>query len=94
MEKRAEEDERDWRDFADELAVQLRRIRHAAGMSQEDVAYRANLSRFIYRQYEQGESRRGTPANPSLRAVLSIAQALNVTLEELLPDAVPDLRRR
>ena len=94
VEKRADEDERDWRDFANELAVHLRRIRHAAGLSQEDVAYRANLSRFIYRQYEQGESRRGTPANPSLRAVLAIAQALNVNLSELLPDDVPDLRRR
>ncbi|PRB19275.1 hypothetical protein CQ042_00035 [Microbacterium sp. MYb62] len=94
VEKRTGEADSEWRDFADQFAVLLRRKRHAAGLSQEDVAYRANLSRFIYRQYEQGESRRGTPANPSLRAVLAIAQVLEVPLTELLPHAVPDLRRR
>lgn len=64
VEKPAKEDERNWRDFADELAVQLRRIRNAAGLSQEDVAYRANLSRFIYRQYEQGSRGAAPPPTP------------------------------
>lgn len=90
----AGEDETEWREFTQELAVRLRRSRHAIGLSQEDVAHRANLSRFIYRQYEQGESRRGTPANPSLRAVIAIAQVLGVSIAELLPDSFPDLRRR
>ncbi|WP_394194392.1 helix-turn-helix domain-containing protein [Microbacterium foliorum] len=90
----AGEGETEWREFTQELAVRLRRLRRDVGLSQEDVAHRANLSRFIYRQYEQGESRRGTPANPSLRAVIAIGQVLGVSITELLPDTFPDLRRR
>jgi DNA-binding XRE family transcriptional regulator len=84
----------EWQDFVLELSVQLRRFRLEAGLSQEEVASRAGLSRFIYRQYESGESRRGTAANPALRSVLSIAQVLQVPIEELLPKPIPDLRSR
>lgn len=84
----------EWEDFVLQLSVQLRRLRHDAGLSQEEVAYRAGLSRFIYRQYESGESRRGTAANPALRSILAIAQVLQVPIEELLPKPIPDLRSR
>lgn len=84
----------DWQDFVLKLSVQLRRLRLEVGLSQEEVAHRAGLSRFIYRQYESGESRRGTAANPALRSVLAIAQVLQVPIEELLPKHVPDLRSR
>lgn len=84
----------EWQDFVLQLSVQLRRLRHDAGLSQEEVAYRAGLSRFIYRQYESGESRRGTAANPALRSILAIAQVLQVPIEELLPKPVPDLLSR
>ncbi|QDE34834.1 helix-turn-helix transcriptional regulator [Microbacterium foliorum] len=94
MHDEAEVRKSDWDDFAREFAVRLRQVRHDAGLSQEDVAHRANLSRFIYRQYEQGESRRGSPSNPSLRAVLAIAQVFEIPLADLLPGSIPDLRRR
>jgi DNA-binding XRE family transcriptional regulator len=84
----------EWQDFALKLSVQLRRHRLEIGLSQEEVAHRAGLSRFIYRQYESGESRRGTAANPALRSVLAIAQVLEVSIEELLPRPLPDLRSR
>ncbi|WP_341955344.1 helix-turn-helix transcriptional regulator [Microbacterium sp. LWH13-1.2] len=84
----------EWQRFVLGLSVQLRRLRLEAGLSQEEVASRAGLSRFIYRQYESGESRRGTAANPALRSVLSIAQVLQVPIEDLLPKPVPDLRSR
>jgi len=84
----------EWQDFVLRLSVQLRRLRLDAGLSQEEVAHRAGLSRFIYRQYESGESRRGTAANPALRSILSIAQVLQVPVEELLPRPMPDLRSR
>lgn len=84
----------EWQEFVERLSVQLRRLRLEVGLSQEEVASRAGLSRFIYRQYESGESRRGTAANPALRSVLAIAQVLGVSIEELLPKPVPDLRSR
>ena len=80
---RASADE-EWGVFVRHLAVQLRRLRLESGLSQEEVASRANLSRFIYRQYEKGESRRGTPSNPALRSVIAISQVFDVPLEQLL----------
>ena len=64
------------------------------GLSQEAVAYRAGLTRYTYQKYEKGESRPGSPINPSLRSLLAIAQVLEVELGALLPGDVPDLRSR
>lgn len=83
-----------WATFARELGHRIHHARVAAGMSQDRVAYRANLSRYTYQKYEKGESRPGTPANPTVRSLLAIAQALEVDLEALLPDTVPDLTAR
>jgi transcriptional regulator with XRE-family HTH domain len=58
------------------------------------VAYRARLSRYTYQKYEKGESRPGTPANPSVRSLMAISQALGLELEDLLPDDRPDLTAR
>ena len=92
--RRAQDVDENWRVFTQNLAVELRRRRAAAGLSQEDVAYQAGLSRFIYHQYEKGESRLGTPANPALRSIIAIAQVLGVPIEELLPHPLPDLGGR
>lgn len=92
--RRAQDVDENWRVFTQNLAVELRRRRAAAGLSQEDVAYQAGLSRFIYHQYEKGESRSGTPANPALRSIIAIAQVLDVPIEELLPHPLPDLGGR
>lgn len=94
MVKRTDVVDAAWEQVAQHFAVQLRRFRLAAGLSQEDVAYRAGLSRFIYQQYEKGESRSGRPANPALRSVLAIAQVLDVSALDLLPSDLPDLGGR
>jgi transcriptional regulator with XRE-family HTH domain len=84
----------EWSDYAQRFATSLRATRERLNLSQEDVAYRAGLTRFTYQKYEKGESRPGSPINPSLRSLLGIAQALEVDLDELLPHPAPDVRRR
>lgn len=86
--------DREWAAYAQRLATALRRAREGAGLSQEQVAYRAGLTRYTYQKYEKGESRPGRPANPTLRSVLAISQVLGVVVEDLIPDDVPDLRSR
>jgi transcriptional regulator with XRE-family HTH domain len=86
--------EPEWAEFVAELGRNLQRERVSRGFSQERIAYSAGLSRYTYQKYEKGESRPGTPANPSLRALLSIAQALGTTIEEIVPAAIPDLKAR
>ena len=81
-----------WDAFAAELGRNLQRRRMDLGHSQERIAYTAGLSRFTYQKYEQGQSRPGAPANPSLRVLLAISQALETPLHALLPDSVPDLK--
>ena len=81
-----------WPEFARELGTNLQRLRIVKGLSQEQVAYAAGLSRYTYQKFEKGESMPGTPANPSLKNVLALAQVLEVELDELLPTSWPDLR--
>lgn len=83
-----------WAAYSQELATSLRRARVAAGLSQEDVAYRAGLTRYTYQKYEKGESRPGRAANPKLRSLMAVAQVLGVSLGDLLPTDPPDLRSR
>ena len=64
------------------------------GLSMQRVAYDSGMSRYTYQKFEKGESMPGTPANPSLRNVMAIAQVLGVTLDELLPPSWPDLHAR
>lgn len=80
-----------WPCYMKQLGINLQRNRIKAGLSQENVAYSANLSRFTYQQLEKGESRPGSPANPSLLNILAIAQVLHVSLDTILPDNLPDL---
>ena len=83
-----------WDQYARELGHRLQRRRAEVGLSQDVVAYRANLSRYTYQKFEKGESRPGSPANPSVRSLLAIAQALDVDVISLLPDWAPDLTSR
>lgn len=83
-----------WDEFAAELGRALQRRRLERGLSQEQVAYAAGLSRYTYQKYEQGVSRPGSPANPSVRSLMAIAQALGVPLGEILPADPPDLLAR
>ena len=94
MAKRTQPADSAWSDYAGELATNIRRLRQEAGLSQEDVAYRSGLTRYTYQKYEKGESKPGTPANPTIRTLLAMSQALGVSLMDILPAKIPDLRLR
>lgn len=76
------------------MGAEMQRVRLKRGFSQERVAYHAGLSRYTYQKLEKGESRPGTPANPSVRTLLAIAQVLEVAMIDLLPGQAPDLTAR
>lgn len=78
-----------WTAYVGRLGVALARARAERGLSQERVAHAAGLSTFTYRKLEKGESNPGTPANPRLRTLVSLAEVLEVPLTTLLP---PDTR--
>ncbi len=80
-----------WESYVRDLGFELNRRRHEAGLSQERLAHAAGITRYHYQQLEKGESRPGTPANPSLRIVMALAEALGVDLVDLLPADVPRL---
>ncbi len=92
MARRDDDIDAQWSAYVQRLATALRRAREEAGLSQEDVAYRAGLTRYTYQKYEKGESRPGRPANPTLRSILTLSQVLDVPLSRLVPDEAPDLR--
>lgn len=94
MALRSTEVERLWRAYANELATNLQRARQERGLSQEEVASRAGVTRYTYQKYEKGESKPGAPANPTIRTALALSQVLDVPLIDLLPQPVPDLRAR
>ncbi|TAL43515.1 MAG: XRE family transcriptional regulator [Salinibacterium sp.] len=82
----------DWAKYSAEVGRKLHRLRIAKGMSQEDLAYAAGLSRYTYQKFEKGESRPGEPANPHLRTIAALAGALDTPLAHLLPEWVPLVR--
>lgn len=94
MARQQDSSDDEWAVYARRLATSLRQARENAGLSQEQVAYRAGLTRYTYQKYEKGESRPGSPANPTLRTLLALSQVLNVTVASLIPTDAPDLRSR
>jgi len=77
--------------FSREIGVNLQRARIAKGLSQEHLAHLAGISAYTYQKFEKGESKPGTPMNPRLFTLLSLAQVLEVELDQLLPAVWPDL---
>lgn len=65
-------------DLREVFAINLRRLRHARGLSQDDLAYEAEVSRSYLSQLEKGAF------YASLRIVDRLAIALNVEPAELL----------
>ncbi|MEX0778052.1 MAG: helix-turn-helix transcriptional regulator [Phycisphaeraceae bacterium] len=64
-----------------EFGLRVRRFREAAGLSQEDLAFRARLTRTYVTQIECGKR------DPSLSTIGRLAGALTVDLPQLL--AIP-----
>jgi transcriptional regulator with XRE-family HTH domain len=60
------------------LAVKVKQLRKSAGITQEDLAFKAGIDRTYASQIERAV------ANPSLGIICQIADALNCKPEELL----------
>jgi len=73
-------------DLRDVFAANLRRLRHAKGLSQDDLAYEAGISRSYLSQIEKGSF------YASLKIIGKVASALRVEPAELL--RLPPKRRR
>jgi transcriptional regulator with XRE-family HTH domain len=65
-------------DLREVFATNLRRLRHAKGLSQDDLAYEAGVSRSYLSQLEKGEF------HASLKIVAKLATVLEVEAAELL----------
>jgi transcriptional regulator with XRE-family HTH domain len=65
-------------DLRDVFAMNLRRLRHAKGLSQDDLAYEAEVSRSYLSQLEKGAF------YASLKIVSKLAAVLDVEPAELL----------
>lgn len=65
-------------DLRDVFAANLRRLRNAKGMSQDDLAYEAEMSRSYLSQLEKGAF------YASLKIIGRLANALNVEPAEFL----------
>lgn len=84
----------EWDAYARDLGTRIHRLRIEKGLSQERLAYTAGVTRYTYQKLEKGESSPGSGANPTLRTLMAVAQQLDVTLDELLPEPWPDLQSR
>jgi transcriptional regulator with XRE-family HTH domain len=65
-------------DLRDAFAANLRRLRNEKGLSQDDLAYEAEMSRSYLSQLEKGAF------HASLNVIGRLAEALNVEPSELL----------
>ena len=74
-----------WEEYAKTLGIELQRRRIALDVTQENLAHRAGLTRTHYQQLERGFWKPGSPANPSLKMLVRLAQALQLEVAELLP---------
>ncbi|QRV01422.1 helix-turn-helix transcriptional regulator [Arcanobacterium phocisimile] len=72
------------------LGKTLAKRRKELGMTQEEVAYKAQINREHYQQMEYGRSdrKRNSPLNPKLSTLLKLADALEIPVEVLLRDAL------
>ncbi|MFB2556761.1 helix-turn-helix domain-containing protein [Herbiconiux liangxiaofengii] len=73
-----------WDEYAREIGIELQRRRIAAGLSQEALAHKAGLTRTHYQQIERGYWKKDRPANPSIRLLARLAQALGTEVSDLL----------
>jgi transcriptional regulator with XRE-family HTH domain len=78
-------------EYAVTLGASLATARVAKGLSQEQVAHAAGISAYTYQKFEKGESRPGTPMNPRLTTLLALAEVLEASVAELLPQPTPDV---
>lgn len=74
-------------DLREVFAANLRRLRHTRGLSQDDLAYEAEISRSYLSQLEKGAF------YASLKIVAKLALVLQVEPAELLKTSKSDRQR-
>lgn len=74
-----------WELYARALGTELQRRRLELGLTQEDLAHQAGLTRTHYQQMERGWWKKGVTANPSLKVLVRLAQVLGVEPGAFLP---------
>ncbi|WP_102145822.1 helix-turn-helix domain-containing protein [Mycobacterium hubeiense] len=74
------------RELATALGRRLAELRLARGLTQEDVAQAAGISRNHYQLLEYGLGRRNDrkPANPRLSTLIALSEVLGTTVPELI----------
>lgn len=73
---------------ATKLGASIRAHRETRGLTQEQVAYAAGITRNHYALMEAGQSsprRAGEPANPRLATLAGIAAVFDIALTDLAP---------
>lgn len=70
--------------LAKALSQRIKTLREAAGLSQQEVAMRGDLSLSLVAKLEQGKK-----ADPRASTLLALAQALGVRPGQLLDDLLP-----
>lgn len=73
-----------WAEYAADLGRRLQDARHHLNLTQEQVASASGISTFTYQKLENGESNPGTPANPRLHTIASLATVLELDISDLL----------
>lgn len=82
----------DWTAYAREIGLRVRTVREVRGLTQENLAHAAGISRNQVQNLERNRtSAPGQPANPTVETLFRIAWALDVAPAALLPllDAPP-----
>jgi transcriptional regulator with XRE-family HTH domain len=75
-------------DLREVFAINLRRLRHAKGLSQDDLAYEAEVIRSYLSQLEKGAF------YASLKIVAKLSHVLEVEPAELLKSPKPSQTKR
>lgn len=81
----------EWAPYTRELGLELHRRRVAAGLSQEQLAAAAGITRATYAQLEKGLSRPEVSANPTLYTLVALSNVLHIDVTELIPKDAPDV---
>lgn len=74
----------DFGDYSQRLSYRLRDLRRERGLSQEAVAHRSGIALYTYQKFEKGESKPGTPMNPTYHTLLALAWVFDLPVAELL----------
>ena len=75
-------------DLRDVFTANLRRLRHEKGLSQDDLAYEAEVNRSYLSQLEKGAF------YASLKIIGKLAEALGIESDELLKRGATEKRGR